>query len=790
MAPQKAERAAEFALAALLRGLAEFAHRAISTGTPAQALERLAGNEFGRVLSKVTGSSAVEIALRSLGSPQSDKSLLGVAWRAASGIEPGRAVRITQMRSPLAAVFQFKDSNAVLPLKRLALDESVIPATPATSDGALRDLFKEFAVAISQLESADVPTLLQSLLAALESFTWCVPASGYDHVSIFDVARTAAAIAAVLAAHYPAEDAAPADYEQAKLVLAVGDLSGIQRFLYTVVASKAARMLRGRSLGLQLIADAIAQRILSSLELPAVNLLYSGGGKLWLLAPESEQEALLRLGEEIDLELNTAFAARLSFGIGCASITLSELSSGAPALWENATRDLAFRRSSRFSRLLKTRYEEIFEPFGDLEHACRVCGVSTQDLKPLSRDGDDYERDACPQCRDFVELGRYAPRAQVIVRQPSDVAVAGAPMFRYSPPASTVSYVLYEKAPESAPVGSTVMWVNGPPRQWKGPAAHGIWLAGLGRATKADEVPPDFDELAENSEGIKRLGVLRMDVDSLGNTLRNGFGAQASLPRIAALSRHLGYFFGGYLAHLLDEPGYRAKLQIIYSGGDDLFIVGAWSETPLIARTIRREFARFTAGNPHWGLSAGIALTQPRFPIVAGAELAGKAEEFAKDYSRRTGGHKGQTKDAISFLNEVFGWKDNEDFDVLCKLRDSLRELFPGDGARGLPRATLRTLYALASEARAAGDVIDSATGAATGMGDLASAVKRGKWSWLAAYAIARAPAHGPAREKLEELYHHLERFDWRNSTSSRPVLWLLRPATEWVDLLNREKRP
>jgi len=110
-----------------------------------------------------------------------------------------------------------------------------------------------------------------------------------------------------------------------------------------------------------------------------------------------------------------------------------------------------------------------------------------------------------------------------------------------------------------------------------------MWLAGLNRAVDKKGDPLDFDQLAESSEGINRLGILRMDVDSLGRTLREGLVDRANLARIAALSRHLSYFFGGYLSSLLSRDEYAEKLQIIYSGGDDVFIVGAWLEIPLIA---------------------------------------------------------------------------------------------------------------------------------------------------------------------------------------------------------------
>ncbi len=163
------------------------------------------------------------------------------------------------------------------------------------------------------------------------------------------------------------------------------------------------------------------------------------------------------------------------------------------------------------------------------------------------------------------------------------------------------------------------------------------WPA-LSRAQDEAGATLDFDGLAESSTGVERLAVLRMDVDSLGEIFRSGLGGDASLSRITALSRNLSYFFGGHLSHLLNNARWRDQAQIIYSGGDDLFIVAAWSAAPRLAREIRALFARFVGGNPAWGLSGGIAVVRPRHPVASAAELAGDEERRAKQYIGSAGG--------------------------------------------------------------------------------------------------------------------------------------------------------
>jgi CRISPR-associated protein Csm1 len=773
------ERSAEHTLAALLRGAAEFGYRARLAASPAESLARFVAERLPWLAADASGARAREIALASYDPGSVGGRLLHQAWQSASSSDVRTSAE--SMRSPLSTVFVSTDhGSALLPLVRLELNKSIFPASEVTARQPVSELFEAFASAVSQFGPAKVLALIQTLLTALETYAWCVPADGHSDVSIFEFARTASAIASAAAAEE--QSGRGIAYNKTELLLAVGDLGGIQRFLYAVVASKAARMLRGRSLGLQLIADAIANRILAYFQLPITNLLYSGGGKLWLLMPAAAQAELLTLAEEIDVELNQCFASRLSFGIGCAVVTIGELSSATSRVWQRATDDLASRRRRRFSQIMRANYERVFDPSGG-DEACRACGVLSNDLGALSSEDDDQKRLACTACRDFVKLGGLATRTGVILRLPRDAASPTNPLFTYRPQVGHEDYLLYERDPvtTSSPAGATVMWINGAPKMWGGQCGHAIWLAGLNRAVDKNGEPLDFDELAKHSDGINRLGILRMDVDSLGRTFREGFSERASLARIAALSRHLSYFFGGYLSSLLSRDEYAEKLQIIYSGGDDVFIVGAWSEIPLIAERIRRDFGRFTGGNPAWGISAGIDIMPASFPIAAAAIKAGQAEEQAKGYQRRSG----KNKDAICFLNEVFGW---EEFAVLSELRTTLSELFARHDPQVLPRATLRLLHAVADQARRAGDLIDASRNGGDAL-QVGGAVRRGKWAWQAAYGIARAASGKHRGHKLDELYQQLGSFDWRNISSSRPLLWLLKPAAEWVDLLNREAR-
>lgn len=159
-------------------------------------------------------------------------------------------------------------------------------------------------------------------------------------------------------------------------------------------------------------------------------------------------------------------------------------------------------------------------------------------------------------------------------------------------------------------------------------------------------------------KGIKRLGVLRLDIDDLGIAFSSGFVSDkdkiednlryATLSRYADLSKDISMFFkvainkicAGDLTGCVDfeEKAFnifgiakapKRKINIIYAGGDDLFLVGAWDEVLEVAIDINRAFKQFTNGK--LTLSAGMVMFSPTYPISKMAEIAGLLVQMSKN---------------------------------------------------------------------------------------------------------------------------------------------------------------
>lgn len=110
----------------------------------------------------------------------------------------------------------------------------------------------------------------------------------------------------------------------------------------------------------------------------------------------------------------------------------------------------------------------------------------------------------------------------------------------------------------------------------------------------------------------------------------------------------------------------------MYSGGDDVFIVGSWDVTIRLAERIRNDFKEFTCHNPLFSLSGGVAIVPSKFPIMKGAEESAKEESAAKSHTVHTGDVVSE-KNSISFMGMPLNW--NLEYPQVKKLKDKLCDL-------------------------------------------------------------------------------------------------------------------
>lgn len=106
------------------------------------------------------------------------------------------------------------------------------------------------------------------------------------------------------------------------------------------------------------------------------------------------------------------------------------------------------------------------------------------------------------------------------------------------------------------------------------------------------------------------------------NRLVRTLSPSINLFRAAAFSRQMSLFFKYHINGLLQG----LWVSIVYAGGDDVFLVGAWNHTLQAALRIQKHLRSYTCGA--LTISAGIAMFNEHYSIRAAAKQTAALEEL------------------------------------------------------------------------------------------------------------------------------------------------------------------
>lgn len=761
------------ALAGLLHDIGKFWQRADqqSRGPGFEAFDR---DDYGQHGAHATWSAAfiqqhLPSAIQDVGAavlyhhkPQDWLSkVVALADRLASGERAEETEK--QPRNLLSIFCQLGDpadqqtAPAYLPLRPLDLDSGIIFPTDRVDDRATayQELWDQFVLDVSSIQQSDDPaSTIETFYHLLHRYTWCVPSAFYrstPDISLYDHSRVTAAVAACLA-DQPEEQI---DYflrhidddSQPLALLVEGDVSGVQRFIYTLTSKGAAKGLRGRSFYLQLLTEAIARYLLRHMQLPITNLIYVGGGHFYLLIPGTELEHLQQVQRELDGLLLSHHDGDLYVAIGCAELCAADFQADAfSRKWREVGQAVGRSKRRKFGELpISDLASTVFAPRGhggNEELECQVCHVERDDI----RTDEDGTR-KCALCASLETLGWALGHTQVLVLTESNIlsrpqesrdwrALLAGLGLRVNLLDATGQAVLEadwidaERATalgfRTLPSPTVAAQIA---RKTRASVALGTRYTANVTPYKPNGDVATFEDMQECAQGAKQLGVLRMDVDNLGHLLSQGFQRQngkhlSTLARVASLSSMLTIFFEGWVGTLCQQVNNEAEMGLvytIYSGGDDLFIVGAWDVLPGLAETIHRDLGAFAAGNPLVHVSGGITLHGGKYPLYQAAQDAARALDEAKD---RPG------KNALAFLGQTVPW---EQWGVVTDYQQELTDLVENGG---VGRSLLHVLQRLHASYRATRDELVKG-------GQLHSRNGRprvvwGPFMWHSAYLLSR----------------------------------------------------
>ena len=212
--------------------------------------------------------------------------------------------------------------------------------------------------------------------------------------------------------------------------------------------------------------------------------------------------------------------------------------------------------SSERRAVLDTQYE-ILSKVGSLCAACEANPVKNNDT------------DFCLNCDYLIELGRLL---------------------------NIDDAYIYLNFNEIASLNKTVA-IKSDYRYKAGWQAFSVsrYIPGHARISMPYYVPSDengdvltFSDISQKADGVKKLGMFKADVDYLGLVFSSSLKERWSLSRYAALSSSFHFFFSEYLLETI-KTNYK-NLYVVFSGGDDVCVIGPWNEIIRFARDFNELF--------------------------------------------------------------------------------------------------------------------------------------------------------------------------------------------------------
>jgi CRISPR-associated protein Csm1 len=201
--------------------------------------------------------------------------------------------------------------------------------------------------------------------------------------------------------------------------------------------------------------------------------------------------------------------------------------------------------------------------------------------------------------------------------------------------------------------------------------ADAISLARHTALTDDDNAVAEPAVLGKRAEGRPVWGVLRGDVDDFGVRLR----------RVTTIEEHVQIsvmykqFFAGELEVLASLPEFWRKVTLLYAGGDDFAIYGAWDSLIAFARELKRLLHRFCEENlkdfpGQEGKTITMALALAPAPDARIDSVFERAGE-------KLGIAKATDKDCFYLLGRTLEWKQVSD---AAEVKDELTRMVTAFG--------------------------------------------------------------------------------------------------------------
>lgn len=503
----------------------------------------------------------------------------------------------------------------------------------------------------------DFDSLINLLLILFEKYMWCVPdftGNPETDISLYNHLKDVAGISHALYLNNRESG------ENKKLALIIGDIPGIQNYIFDVVNKKPAKILRGRSIYIQILTRIFASVFLDKFGLTDVNLVMLAGGKFYILAPfqndfSGKYDSAV---QQIEKFLADNFFYDLKFAAGFTPFNYRELKSREITFGElidRASYDLLkgrhkifhnkFIKADNFKFVLDADYISQQEGISD-SVKCQVTG------KPIRKDrlrkirlpeGEELTVDQ--QVKNEYEIGNKITKGAVLVSFDSGYNVLQVKGIEEGTGNNSDHRIIINPSLEE------LFGYKGDKREL---LKNCYFIEVANYASLKDEKNVlDFQEMVKKNDGAEVLTLIKGDIDELGLLMSTGLFDKGeddakdytAISRTTTLSNHLKYFFSFFVNGFLKEWDVSQRdsskteeakkdqyVYTVFAGGDDLMLITTQSASLKLVDEFNKHFTDFVCENPEVHISYSLTNFKDSTPVRIISDISERNQKRVKNY--------------------------------------------------------------------------------------------------------------------------------------------------------------
>lgn len=540
------------------------------------------------------------------------------------------------------------------------------------------NLFREDLVYVLDIyeNDADFESLVNLLLIIFEKYMWCIPdftGSSETDISLYNHLKDVAGLShAIYLTRKENKDSK-------NLNLVIGDIPGIQSYIFNVVNRKPAKILRGRSIFVQVLTRNFATKLLKSFGLTEVNLIMLAGGKFYIIAPDTKNFKSKFEEAKLDIEkyLFENFRMELSFNCAYHTFDYSELMKKQSSLtFGQIVEDASYK-------LIQNRYNLFYNRlFGDRinyqnyiwkENYIDDDGTGTDSIKcrvtdkPIRKDRKDEIKIPSDEGLEFLTVDK-----QVAIEYEIGSKIIGNDLIAILDndglsidPENIVRIKEFKKEEKyknriKILLNPTFTEQLKKENLGKDVFRNTFYLEVANFCSKSEkEAIMPFEDIAKENEGAQFLALIKGDIDNLGLIMAYGLTDDkddlTGISRTTTLSNHLKYFFSFFLNGFLadwEKKKSDNKVYTVFAGGDDLMLITPQSSAVILINALNNEFEKFTCSNNEVHISYSLTNFKDHTPIKIVADFAEENQKEGKKSTKQKQSELLKTERRKAFLGE------------------------------------------------------------------------------------------------------------------------------------------